>query len=191
MDENCKPFILGDRSAEVFRRLLKERIIIIGTPIDDTIANLVSAQMLFLQTESMKKDIQLYVNSPGGSVTACLAIHGTMKAVKCDVATYGIGQAAGGALLLLTAGTKRKRFALPRSRLMFTDVWGGKSGSAKDIAIHEGEIARLKRTLCELFATHTGHPVAGIEQAMAAERSFSAQEGVDLGLVDDVIESTP
>ncbi len=141
-----------ERAYDIYSRLLKDRIIFIGTPIDDIIANLIIAQLLFLQMEDVTKDINVYINSPGGSVTAGLAIYDTMQFVKCDVATYCVGQAASMGALLLTAGTKGKRYALPHSRIMIHQPWGGIEGAAADISIHAREILKLRDKLNEILA---------------------------------------
>src|SRR6266852_3738937 len=146
----------GERAYDIYSRLLKDRIVFIGTPIDDNVANIIIAQMLFLQSEDPNKDINLYVNSPGGSVTSGLAIYDTMQFVKCDVTTYCVGQAASMGAVLLAAGTKGKRFALPNARIMIHQPWGGVQGQASDISIQAKEILRLKDRLTEIFALHTG-----------------------------------
>jgi len=179
----------GERGYDIYSRLLKDRIIFIGTPIDDTVANLVIAQMLYLQSEDPNKDINLYINSPGGSVTAGLAIYDTMQFVKCDVTTYCVGQAASMGAILLAAGTKGKRYALPNARILIHQPWGGVQGQATDISIQAKEILRLKDRLNEILALHTGKPIEVI--AKDAERDFfmSAAEARDYGLVDDVVKS--
>ena len=179
----------GELGYDIYSRLLKDRIIFIGTPIDDNIANLIIAQMLYLQSEDPTTDINLYVNSPGGSVTAGLAIYDTMQFVKCDVTTYCVGQAASMGAVLLAAGTKGKRYALPNARILIHQPWGGVQGQASDISIQAKEILRLKDRLNEILALHTGKPIEAI--AKDADRDFfmSAAEARDYGLVDDVVKS--
>lgn len=179
----------GERAYDIYSRLLKDRIVFIGTPIDDTIANLIIAQILFLQMEEANKDINVYVNSPGGSVTAGLAIYDTMQFVKCDVATYCVGQAASMGALLLAAGKKGKRFSLPHSRVMIHQPWGGAQGSASDISIHAKEILKLKDELNRILASHTAQPLERIEKDTDRDFFMSAKEAKDYGLVDHVIAS--
>ena len=179
----------GERAYDIYSRLLKDRIVFIGTPIDDTIANLIIAQILFLQMEDANKDINIYVNSPGGSVTAGLAIYDTMQFVKCDVSTYCVGQAASMGALLLAAGKKGKRFSLPHSRVMIHQPWGGAQGSASDISIHAKEILKLKDELNQILASHTGQPLERIEKDTDRDFFMSAKEAKDYGLVDHVIAS--
>src|SRR6185503_19811954 len=150
----------GERAYDIWSRLLKDRIIFIGTPIDDYIANLVIAQMLFLQMENKSQDINVYINTPGGSVMAGLGIYDTMQFVHCDVATYCIGQASSMGAVLLAAGVKGKRYALPNSRIMIHQPWGGAQGTASDIKIHAEEILSLKKRLNQVIAKHTGRPIA-------------------------------
>jgi ATP-dependent Clp protease protease subunit len=180
----------AERAYDIFSRLLKDRIIFIGTPVDDNIANLVIAQMLFLQMEDVKKDINLYINSPGGAITAGMAIYDTMQFVKCDVATYCIGQAASLGALLLASGTRKKRFALPNSRIMIHQPWGGYQGTAADIAIHAKEIINVKEKVNKILSEHTGQPVSQIEKDTDRDHFMSAAESKDYGLVDAVIEKT-
>ncbi len=177
----------GERSFDIYSRLLKERIVFIGSEIDDTMANLVVAQLLFLQSEDATKDVNVYINSPAGSVTAALAIYDTMQFLKCDVATYCIGQAASMGSVLLAAGTRGKRHSLPSSRIMIHQPWGGAQGTASDINIQAQEILRLKAYLNGLLAKHCGKSVE--ELAKDTDRDFfmSAQEAVAYGLVDDVL----
>jgi ATP-dependent Clp protease protease subunit len=170
---------------------LKDRIIFIGTPIDDTIANLIIAQILFLQMEDPEKDINVYVNSPGGSVTAGLAIYDTMQFVKCDVSTYCLGQAASMGALLLAAGTKGKRYSLPHARVMIHQPWGGAQGSASDIHIQAKEILKLKDELNKILAKHTGQPLERIEKDTDRDYFMSPNEAKDYGIVDDVITTRP
>jgi ATP-dependent Clp protease protease subunit len=180
----------AERAYDIFSRLLKDRIIFIGTPVDDNIANVVIAQMLFLQMEDVKKDINLYINSPGGAITAGMAIYDTMQFVKCDVATYCIGQAASLGALLLASGTRKKRFALPNSRIMIHQPWGGYQGTAADIAIHAKEIINVKEKVNKILSEHTGQPVSQIEKDTDRDHFMSAAESKDYGLVDAVIEKT-
>ena len=179
----------GERAYDIYSRLLKDRIVFIGTPIDDVIANLIIAQILFLQMEDPEKDINIYVNTPGGSVTAGLAIYDTMQFVKCDVSTYCVGQAASMGALLLAAGTKGKRFSLPHSRVMIHQPWGGAQGTASDISIHAKEILKLKEDLNKILAKHTGQPLDRIEKDSDRDFFMSAQEAKAYGLVDQVVAS--
>lgn len=179
----------GERSYDIYSRLLKERIIFVGQPIDDYFANIVIAQLLFLQFENKNQDISLYINSPGGSVTAGLAIYDTMQFVKCDIATYCMGQASSMGAVLLTAGTKGKRFALPHSRIMIHQPWGGAQGTAADIEIQAAEIARLKDSLHTILSRHTEQDVKRIEKDADRDYFMSPEEAKDYGLVDQVIES--
>ena len=177
----------GERAYDIYSRLLKDRIIFIGTGIDDMIANLIIAQILFLQSEDPNKDIHLYVHSPGGSVTAGLAIYDTIQFVKPDVATYCVGQAASMGALLLMCGTKGKRFALPHARIMIHQPWGGVQGQATDISIQAREILRLKDRLNEIIAHHTGRPLDKVVQDTDRDYFMSADEAKEYGLVDEVI----
>jgi ATP-dependent Clp protease protease subunit len=179
----------GERGYDIYSRLLKDRIVFIGTPIDDNVANLIIAQMLYLQSEDPAKDINLYVNSPGGSVTAGLAIYDTMQFVKCDVTTYCVGQAASMGAVLLAAGTKGKRFALPNARILIHQPWGGVQGQASDISIQAKEILRLKDRLNEILSLHTGRPIEQITKDADRDFFMSAAEARDYGLVDDVVKS--
>ena len=181
----------GERAYDIYSRLLKDRIVFIGTPIDDTIANLIIAQILFLHMEEPEKDINVYINSPGGSVTAGLAIYDTMQFVKCDVATYCLGQAASMGAFLLCAGTKGKRYALPNARVMIHQPWGGAQGTASDIHIQATEILKMKKTLNEILAKHTGQPIERIEKDTDRDHFLSAEEAKTYGLVDEVISSAP
>ena len=178
----------GERAYDIYSRLLKERIIFLGTGIDDNVANLVIAQLLFLQSEDATKDINIYVNSPGGSVTAGLAIYDTMQFIKPDVATYCIGQAASMGAVLLTAGTKGKRFALPNARIMIHQPWGGTQGTASDISIQAQEILRMKDELNKILAKHTGQPLEKIQKDTDRDFFMSSLESKNYGLVDHVIE---
>ncbi len=179
----------GERAYDIYSRLLKDRIVFIGTPIDDTIANLIIAQILFLHMEEPDKDINVYVNSPGGSVTAGLAIYDTMQFVKCDVATYCLGQAASMGAFLLCAGTKGKRYALPNARVMIHQPWGGAQGTASDIHIQATEILKMKAQLNKIMAKHTGQPLEKIEKDTDRDFFMSADESKAYGLVDEVVTS--
>jgi len=180
----------GERSMDIYSRLLKDRIIFIGTPIDDGVANVVIAQMLFLQMEDPKKDIQLYINSPGGSVTAGMAIYDTMNFLQCDFVTYCIGMAASMSTVLLAAGTKGKRFGLPNSRVMIHQPSGGAGGQAADIAIQAKEILRWRKTLNETIARHTGKTAEMVERDSDRDYYMSAEEAKAYGIVDHVVTST-
>jgi len=177
----------AERSYDIYSRLLKERIIFIGTAIDDNVANVIIAQLLFLQSEDATKDISVYVNSPGGSVTAGLAIYDTMQFLKPNIRTYCMGQAASMGAVLLTAGTKGKRYALPYARIMIHQPWGGVQGTASDITIQAREIDRLKTDLIKILSHHTGQPVERV--TMDSDRDFfmSAEEAKKYGLIDEVI----
>jgi ATP-dependent Clp protease protease subunit len=180
----------GERSMDIYSRLLKDRIIFIGTPIDDVIANLVIAQMLYLQMEDGKKDIQLYINSPGGIVTGGMAIYDTMNFLQCDVQTWCIGMAASMSTVLLAAGTKGKRFALPNSRVMIHQPSGGAGGQAADIAIAAKEILRWRATLNDVIARHTGKTTEQIQKDSDRDYYMSAEEAKSYGIVDHVVQST-
>ena len=180
----------GERSMDIYSRLLKDRIIFIGTPIDDVVANLVIAQLLYLQMEDPKKDIHLYINSPGGVVTGGMAIYDTMNFLQCDVVTYCIGMAASMSTVLLAAGTKGKRFALPNSRMMIHQPSGGAGGQTADIAIAAREILRWRKTLNETIAKHTGKTAAQIEKDSDRDYYLSAEEAKSYGIVDHVVAST-
>jgi len=177
----------GERAYDIYSRLLKDRIIFIGTPIDDVVSNLVIAQMLFLQMEAPEKDINLYINTPGGAVTSGLAIYDTIQFVKPDVATYCVGQATSMGALLLSAGTKGKRFALPHARIMIHQPWGKVGGAAADISIQAREILRLRDKINELLAKHTEQPLEKIQKDTDRDYFMSAQEAKEYGLVDEVI----
>ena len=177
----------GERSFDIYSRLLKDRIILLGTGIDDDVANLVIAQLLFLQAEDPKKDIDLYINSPGGSVTAGLAIYDTIQTLTCDVKTYCLGQCASMGAVLLAAGADGKRFALPTSRIMIHQPWGGAQGTAADIDIQAKEILRLKAILNGILAAHTKQTVTKIEKDTERDFFMSAAEAVEYGLVDHVV----
>ena len=179
----------GERAFDIYSRLLKERIIFIGTGINDDVANLVIAQMLFLQGEDAEKDINIYINSPGGSVTAGLAIYDTIQYLKCDVVTYCVGQAASMGAVLLTAGAAGKRHALPNARIMIHQPWGGVQGQASDISIQAKEILRLRDRLNEILAHHTGKTLEDIARDTDRDNFMSAEEARAYGLVDDVVGS--
>jgi ATP-dependent Clp protease protease subunit len=178
----------GERGYDIYSRLLKDRIIMIGTPIDDNVASLVVAQLLFLQAEDPKKDIDLYINSPGGSVTAGLAMYDTMQAVSCDIRTYCIGQCASMGAVLLLAGAKGKRRALPNSRIMIHQPWGGAQGTAADINIQAQEILRLRTMLNQIIVKHTGKTMKKVERDTERDFFMSAEEAVEYGIVDDVLK---
>jgi ATP-dependent Clp protease protease subunit len=178
-----------ERAYDIYSRLLKDRIIFIGTPIDDNVANLVIAQMLFLQMEDVNKEISIYINSPGGSVTAGLAIYDTIQFVKPDVATYCVGQATSMGALLLCAGRKGKRFALPNSRIMIHQPWGGIQGAAEDISRHAKEILKLRDRINEIFSVHTNQSLNKIQKDTDRDFFMSAEEAKEYGLVDEVIVS--
>ncbi len=176
-----------ERAYDIYSRLLKDRIVFIGTPIDDFVANLIIAQMLFLQMEDVNKDINIYINSPGGSVTSGLAIYDTIQFVRCDVATYCVGQAASMGALLLSAGTKGKRFVLPNSRVMIHQPWGGVQGAASDISIQAKEILKLRDKINDILAQHTGQPLEKIQKDTDRDYFMSSQEAKDYGLIDEVV----
>ncbi|MCD6404380.1 MAG: ATP-dependent Clp endopeptidase proteolytic subunit ClpP [Planctomycetes bacterium] len=193
MNANLIPMVVektgrGERAYDIYSRLLKDRIIFLGTAIDDTVANLAIAQMLFLDLEGKNQDISFYINSPGGSVTAGLAIYDTMRFVNCDVATYCIGQAASMAAVLLAAGAKGKRYALPNARMLLHQPWGGTQGSASDISIQAEEIVRLKKRLNEILADSTGQKLQQVEKDTDRDFFMGAGEARDYGLVDEVLE---
>jgi ATP-dependent Clp protease protease subunit len=176
-----------ERAYDIYSRLLKDRIVFIGSPIDDYIANLVIAQLLFLQSEDPERDIHIYINSPGGSVSSGLAIYDTMQYVKCDIATYCIGMAASMGALLLSAGTKGKRYALPHSRIMIHQPMGGFYGQATDVEIHAKEILKMKENLNRILAYHTGQPIEKIQADTERDFFMSAEEALNYGIVDSVI----
>ncbi|MFN0084467.1 MAG: ATP-dependent Clp endopeptidase proteolytic subunit ClpP [Blastocatellia bacterium] len=179
----------GERAFDIYSRLLKDNIIFIGTPIDDTVANLVVAQMLFLESEDPDREISLYINSPGGSVTSGMAIYDTMQFVKCPVTTFCIGQCASMAAILLTAGTKGRRFALPNSRILIHQPHaGGISGQASDIKIAAEEIIRLRERLNEILAYHSGNSLEQVERDVDRDRIMSAMQAKEYGLIDQVIK---
>lgn len=179
----------SERAYDIYSRLLKDRIIFIGTVIDDNVANTVIAQLLFLQTDDPDKDIHLYINTPGGIVSSGLAIYDTMQYIKSDIATYCIGQAASMGALLLAAGTRGKRFALPHSRIMIHQPMGGFQGQATDIEIHAREILKVKDTLNHILAYHTGQPIEKIQADTDRDFFMSGAEAKEYGIVDDVIRS--
>jgi ATP-dependent Clp protease protease subunit len=177
----------GERAYDLYSRLLRERIIFLGTPIDDTVANLICAQMLFLESEDPDKDINLYINSPGGDITGLLAIYDTMKYIKPDVSTFCFGQAASAAAVLLGAGAKGKRYALPHARVLMHQPWGGVGGQASDIEIQAREILRMKDMLNTMLANDTGQSVERIAKDTDRDFIISADEAVEYGLIDEVL----
>lgn len=179
----------GERAQDIYSRLLVDRIVFLGTPVDDTVANLVIAQLLFLQMTDPKKDVHLYINSPGGSVTAGLAIYDTMQFMTCDVNTYCIGQAASMGAVLLCGGTKGKRFALPNANIMIHQVLGGAEGQASDVEIRVKYMLKLKNRLNTIISNHTGQPVEQVEKDCDRDNFMSAEEAQKYGLVDEVITS--
>ena len=181
----------GERGYDIYSRLLVDRIIFLGTPVDDMVANVVIAQFLFLQMNDPKKDIHLYIHSPGGSVTAGLAIYDTMQFLTCDVNTYCIGQAASMGAVLLGAGTKGKRYALPNARIMIHQPSGGAQGMASDIEIQAKEILRMRHRLNSLYANYTGKSVEEIERAMDRDNFMEADEAKAFGLIDAVFDKRP
>ncbi|MDF7824287.1 ATP-dependent Clp endopeptidase proteolytic subunit ClpP [Pontiellaceae bacterium B12227] len=178
----------GERAFDIYSRLLKERIIFLGTAIDDTVANLVVAQLLFLQSEDPEKDISVYINSPGGVVTAGLAIYDTMQFLKCDITTYCMGQAASMGAVLLAAGAPGKRFALPNARIMIHQPLGGAQGQATDINIQAQEILRIKQILNGILASHSGKKVEDLEKDTDRDNFMSAAQAAEYGLIDEVVE---
>ena len=180
-----------ERAYDIFSRLLKDRIIFLQGVVQDDMANLIVAQMLYLQFEDAKRDIHLYINSPGGSVTAGMAIYDTMQFINCDVATYCMGQAASMGAMLLTAGTKGKRFALPHARVMIHQPLAGTEGTTTEILIHAKEFLRTKKTLNQLLAKHAGQPLEVIEKGTDRDNFMSAVEARDFGLIDKVLERMP
>jgi ATP-dependent Clp protease protease subunit len=177
----------GERAFDIYSRLLKDNIIFLGTPIDDQIANLIVAQLLFLEAEDPEKDINLYINSPGGSVTAGLAIYDTMQFIRPDVTTICVGMCASMGALLLTAGAKGKRFALPNSRILIHQPSGGMQGQATDVRIHAEELIRIRELTSEIFARHTGQDIETIERDVERDRYLSAIQAKEYGLIDEVI----
>ena len=188
------PFVIektgrGERQYDIYSRLLEDRIIFIGCGIDDNVANSVIAQLLFLQKENKNQDINIFLNSPGGSVTSGLAIYDTMQFVQCPVATYCIGQAASMGAVLLAAGTKGKRFALPNARIMIHQPWGGVQGTAIDISIQAEEILRLKRTLNQILCKHSGRDIELLSRESDRDFFMGAAEARDYGLIDEIVET--
>ena len=181
----------GERSYDIYSRLLQDRIIILGSPIDDNVASLITAQLLFLQAQDAEKDISMYINSPGGVVTAGMAIYDTMQFISCDVATYCIGQAASMAAVLLAAGAKGKRFALPNSRIMIHQPLGGAEGQATDISIQAQEILRVKENLNGIIASHCGKSIEEVTRDTDRDNFMSASEAKAYGLIDDVLVRRP
>jgi ATP-dependent Clp protease protease subunit len=179
----------GERAYDLYSRLLRDRIIFIGTPIDDNVANLVSAQMLFLESEDQDKDINIYINSPGGDITALFAIYDTMKYVRPDKSTFCFGQAASAAAVLLASGTKGKRFALPHARILLHQPYGGAAGQATDIELQAKEILRMRDMLNEMLANDTGQSIEKIQRDTDRDFIMSATEARDYGVVDEVITS--
>jgi len=179
----------GERGYDIYSRLLVDRIVFLGTPVDDMVANLIIAQLLFLQMTDAKKDVHLYINSPGGSVTAGLAIYDTMQFMTCDVNTYCIGQAASMGAVLLAGGTKGKRYALPNANIMIHQVLGGAEGQASDVEIRVKYMLKLKQRLNGILAKHSGKPVEQVEKDCDRDNFMSAEEAKAYGLVDQVVES--
>ncbi len=195
IDNHYIPFVIektgrGERQYDIYSRLLEDRIVFIGSPIDDYVANSMIAQLLFLQKENKTQDINLFLNSPGGSVTAGLAIYDTMQFVQCPVATYCIGQAASMGAVLLAAGTKGKRHALPNSRIMIHQPWGGVGGTAIDIAIQADEILRLKKTLSQILGKHCGRDAEKVEKESDRDFFMGAKEAKEYGLIDEIVETS-
>lgn len=178
----------GERAYDIYSRLLKERIVFIGGPIDDNLANIVMAQLLFLESEDPKKDIQLYINTPGGSVTAGLAIYDTMQYIKPNVSTICMGLAASMGAFLLAGGAQRKRYALPNSKILIHQVMGGFEGQAADIKIQAEEILRVKEQINKILAKHTGRPLSKIEKDTDRDFYMTAKQALDYGIIDQVIE---
>ncbi len=194
MNANLVPIVIektgrGERSYDIYSRLLKDRIIFIGPAIDDYTASLTIAQVLFLMSENKNQDINIYINSPGGSVTSGLAIYDTLQFVPCDIATYCIGQAASMGAILLAAGTKGKRHSLPHARIMIHQPWGGTGGTAADIEIQARELGRNKDTLSKILQQHTGQPLEKIVQDCDRDFFMTADQAQEYGLVDEVIET--
>jgi ATP-dependent Clp protease, protease subunit len=179
----------GERAYDIYSRLLQERIVLLTGPINDALANLVIAQLLFLASQSPQKDIYLYINSPGGSVTSALAIYDTMQYVDCDISTFCLGQAASGGAILLAAGAKGKRYALPHSEVMLHQVMGKTSGQAVEVEIWTKHMMRVKDKLNHILSKHTGHPIKKIEKDTDRDFFLSAKEAEDYGLIDQVLKS--
>ena len=190
------PFVIEksgreERAMDIYSRLLRDRIILLGSPIDDNVANTIVAQLLYLQFEDGKSDINMYINSPGGSITAGMAIYDTMQFLTCDVATYCIGQCASMGATLLTAGAKGKRYALPNSRIMIHQPLAGMQGTATELEIHAKEVIRTKRRMNEILVKHTGQPYEKIEQDTNRDNFMMAEEAKAYGLIDTVLEKLP
>ena len=181
----------GERAFDIFSRLLKERIIFLNGPVEDGMSALICAQLLFLESENPKKEISMYINSPGGVVTSGMAIYDTMQFIACDVATYCLGQCASMGAMLLTAGTKGKRFALPNSRIMIHQPLAGMQGTAEELHIHAKEVIRTKRRMNELMLKHTGQTLEKIEQDTDRDNFMSAEEAKSYGLIDSILEHLP
>ena len=180
-----------ERAMDIYSRLLRDRIILLGSAINDDVSNSIVAQLLYLQFEDSKADIHMYINSPGGSITAGMAIYDTMQFISCDVATYCLGQCASMGAMLLTAGTKGKRFALPNSRIMIHQPLAGMQGSATELEIHAKEVLRTKRRMNELMLKHTGQTLDKIEEDTDRDNFMSAEEAKSYGLIDSVLEHLP
>jgi|TARA_Y100001937_G_scaffold98938_1_gene135067 ATP-dependent Clp protease protease subunit len=196
MENSLVPIVIeqtskGERSYDIFSRLLKERIIFLTGPINDTVASLVSAQLLFLESDNPNKDINFYINSPGGYVTSGLAMYDTMQFVKCDVSTIVIGQACSAGSLLAQAGAKGKRYALPHAKIMIHQPSGGYSGQATDIDIHAQEILKTKKRLNEIYVEHTGQDIETIQKNMERDKFFTSEEALEFGLIDKIIDKRP
>ena len=194
MKSQLVPFVVettekGERSYDIYSRLLRDRIVFVGSPITDHVANVVIAEFLFLQNENPKKDIHLYLNTPGGSITAGLAIYDTMQFVRCDVCSYCIGQAASMGALLLAGGARGKRYVLPHSRILIHQPWGGVEGTAVDVNIHTKEILRLRSMVEEILAFHTGRSVQKIRKETDRDRFMGAREALEYGIADTILES--
>ncbi|MGW8257992.1 MAG: ATP-dependent Clp endopeptidase proteolytic subunit ClpP [Thermoguttaceae bacterium] len=177
-----------ERAMDIYSRLLKDRIVFLGTQVNDEVANAVVAQLLFLQSDDPKSDVHMYINSPGGSISAGMAIYDTMQFINCDVATYCIGQCASMGAVLLAAGTSGKRKALPNSRIMIHQPLAGMEGTAEDILIHAKEFIKVKERLNRILIKHTGHPLEKIEKDTDRDRFMSAEEALEYGLIDHIIE---
>jgi ATP-dependent Clp protease protease subunit len=179
---------MGERAYDIYSRLLKERIIFLGEPIDDMVANILIAQLLFLDAENSKEDIKIYINSPGGSVTAALAMYDTIQHIKADVATICVGQAASAAAVLLAAGKKGKRFSLPNSRVLLHQIMGGAEGQQKDIVIAANEITRMKNQINQILSKHSAQPIKKIEQDTDRDFWMTADEAKKYGIIDKIIQ---
>jgi ATP-dependent Clp protease, protease subunit len=180
-----------ERAMDIYSRLLRDRIIFLGSQVNDDVANAIVAQLLFLQSEDDKRDVHLYINSPGGSISAGLAIYDTMQYIACDVATYCVGQCASMGAVLLTAGARGKRRALPNARIMIHQPLAGMEGTAEDILIHAREFTKVKEKINRILLKHTGHPLEKIQEDTDRDRFMSAEEALDYGLIDEVIERIP